>query len=239
MKADSTGLTNSSNGVPGNASNLRFRRPCASVDSFQPARLSSILARAMASSSARLKRTAACFAFLEARSFASPAFWTASPASLLASLALVSAAIVSFCESESSLSANSSIRALYGYAAISRRIASAKNTRERVLRRDFNTTVSWNAGNLHVRVFHVKSVSRHSTIHDGPEDSPNKWTATSNPTSNAKNASAHPSSWEWAALTTSKVSHAGNPIHHLIVAWLLSIVWVLRLIDYIKDRRKK
>jgi hypothetical protein len=32
-------------------------------------------------------------------------------------------------------------------------------------------------------------------------------------------------------------SHPGSGIHHLIVAWLLSIVFVLRLIDHINKSR--
>ena len=120
-------------------------------------------------------------------------------ASLLAFPAAARAAPICFCDPANSLSASSSIRSLYGYAPISRRIANAKATKDRVLNRDFNTTVSWKGGNLHVqwRVFHVHFpvFSRHSITQAGPEDSPNRWTATSKPTSNAKNASAHPSNY--------------------------------------------
>jgi hypothetical protein len=117
----------------------RLRGPaildCCSLVMCLQATRSSIFARASASSSARLRREAASFSFLEARSSAlaarskalparssaSPAFWRASPASLLRAAIRAAVATLTSFDRESILRP-------YGYAQTSARTATAKHT---------------------------------------------------------------------------------------------------------------
>ena len=64
-----------------------------------------------------------------------------------------------------------------------------------------------------------------------------KCASTSNTTSAAKKIRAIASREAWMVVTEDGESHPGSGIHHLIVAWLLSIVFVLRLIDHINKSR--
>jgi hypothetical protein len=62
--------------------------------------------------------------------------------------------------------------------------------------------------------------------------------STSKTTSAAKNETATPSSVAWISTTEDKEYPPGRAIHHLIVAWLLSIVFVIRLIDHVGRNKK-
>jgi hypothetical protein len=110
---------------------------------------------------------------------------------LLASPALVRAATVRFCENESSVSANSSMRRLYGSATASKTIAIANHTKDCVLSSPFRLIPALQAGHhasvkLNLRNVRCDLRALHPLMRNPSTPSIRKRT-TSEPTTPAKN----------------------------------------------------